>query len=205
MRLSDLAPRELYATKAQRQSAALRSTGPALLLDTRLWDLTPGPGGSTFMLAPPDSPRSGMLNRDTGARRGMLVVQAAPAAVYSKGFEEKAVAKELAAIGQRPDIEKLTRLVRRDAIERVLGELCGDLPSTLIVNVVLLDSIVSFWEFAPKYRCPGASCDAEVSLDGAIRVPPHNNSQGERCSASSLYMTSKEQTANRITKMTRNT
>jgi hypothetical protein len=198
MRLSDLNPRELYATKAQRQEIARRSTGPALLLDTRLWDLTPGPGGSTFMLAPPDAPRSEMLNRDTGARRGMLVVQASPVAAFTKGFDEQAVAEELAAIGQQKVIEKLSLLVRRDAIERVLGELREALPPTLIINVVLLDSLVHHWEAATKYRCPEPTCDAEVGLDAADRVRPHENGRGARCSASTLYMTAKAQKANLI-------
>lgn len=198
MRLSDLHPRELYATKAQRQEMARRSTGPALLLDTRLWDLVPGSGGTTFTLAPPDAPRSEMLDRGTGARRGLLVIQASPAAVFTKGFDEQDVAKELSAIGRKKGGGKLARLLRRDAIEHVLDELRNSLPPTLIINVVLLDSLVHYWQAATKYRCPEPTCGAEVDLDAADRVRPHENGQGERCSASAVYMTVKAQKANLI-------
>jgi hypothetical protein len=200
MRLSELKPRELYATKAASRTAARRSTGPALLLDTRLWELTPGSEGASFSLAPADaSSRSGVQDSSTGARRGMLVIQASPASAYTKGFDEQAVADELAAIGQQKDIEKLTRLVRRDAIDRVLGDLRENLSPTLILNVTPLQALVDPWQAAKKYRCPeAATCSAEVSLDAADRVRPHENDQGERCAASLTHMSAKAREASLI-------
>ncbi|QDN94983.1 hypothetical protein FNV58_01225 (plasmid) [Streptomyces sp. RLB1-9] len=199
MRLSELKPRELYATKAASRTAARRSTGPALLLDTRLWELNPGPAGTSFFLAPADAQsRSGVQDSSTGARRGMLVIQASPAAAFTKGFDEQAVAEELAVIGQQKDIEKLARLVRRDAIDRVLGDLRENLPASLILNVTPLQALVDPWQAAKKYRCTEAACSAEVSLDAADRVRPHENDQGDRCAASLTHMSAKVRETNLI-------
>lgn len=199
MRLSELKLRELYATKAASRAAIRRSTGPALLLDTRLWELTPGPEGPSFFLAPADaSSRSGVQDNSTGARRGMLVIQASPAAAYTKGFDEQAVADELGALGQQKDLGKLTRLVRRDAIDRVVGELRAGLPQALILNVIPLQAIVDPWQAAKKYRCPGSGCSAEVGLDAADRVRPHENDAGERCTASDVHMPAQARKASLI-------
>jgi hypothetical protein len=196
MRLSELKSRELYATKASSRTAVRRSTGPALLLDTRLWELTPGPAGASFSLAPTDAPsRSGVQDSNTGARRGMLAVQASPAAVFTKGFDEQAAADELKALGQQKGLDKLARLVRRDAIDRVLGELRAGLPETLILNVVSLQALVDPWQDAKKYRCPG--CGAEVGLDAADRVRTHEDDEGERCAVSLTYMSAEEREAHR--------
>jgi hypothetical protein len=199
MRLSELKPRELYATKAPSRTAVRRSTGPALLLDTRLWELTPGPEGPSFFLAPADAPsRSGVQDNSTGARRGMLVIQASPAVAYTKGFDEQAVAEELTVIGQRKDLDKLTRLVRRDAIDRALGELRAGLPKTLILNVTPLQALVDPWQAAKKYHCPGSGCSAQVGLDAADRIRPHENDAGERCVASDEHMSAQARKASLI-------
>lgn len=201
MRLSELKPRELYATKATTRSANRRSTGPALLLDTRFWNLTPGPEGPSFSLAQGEeiSGSRGRTLVGTGARMGLLVVQASPLAVFTEGFDEQATAEELDAIRQREGIEKLSQLVRRDAIDRTVGGLKQDLPPSLILNVVTLQGLVSPWQAVKKYRCPGDGCTAKVDLDSANRVRPHDNDKGVRCAASMLYMPVKVQKANLIT------
>lgn len=202
MRLSELKPRELYDTKATTRSAARRSTGPALLLDTRFWTLTPGADGPSFSLASEEevsTSRGRTVDVGTGARMGLLVVQASPLAVFSKGFDEQAVAEELAVVRGREDLAKLSRLVQRDAIDRVLDGLKGDLSSSLILNVVTLQALVAPWQAGKKYRCPGSGCSAEVDLDSADRVRPHDNDKGKRCAASMCYMPVKVQKANLVT------
>ncbi|MEU9405559.1 hypothetical protein AB0E08_07630 [Streptomyces sp. NPDC048281] len=200
MRLSKLKLRELYATKAASRSATRRSTGPALLLDTRLWELTPGPEGPAFFLAPADAPsRSGVQDSSTGGRRGMLVIQVSSTAAYAKDFDEQAAADELAAVGRTKGIEELNGLVERDDIERALGELRERLPAALVLNVTPLQALVDPWQAAKKYRCPGSGCTSEVGLDSADRVRPHENDGGGRCEASMAHMSAKAREDSLIT------
>jgi hypothetical protein len=182
MRLSKLKPRELYATKAVSRSITRRSTGPALLLDTRLWERTPGPDGPSFSLAPQDAPsRSGAQDGTSGARRGVLVIQATPAAVYDKDFDEEGLARQLAEIGHRAGIEKLTTLEEQDAVDRVLGKLRRSLPETLIVNVAPLQALVDPWGQGKQRQC--RICGQPAGIDGAGRLRPHPDKEGNRCPA----------------------
>jgi hypothetical protein len=84
--------------------------------------------------------------------------------------------------------------VRRDALDRALEEFRQSLPETLMINVVLLQSVVEPLSKPEKYPCP--ACPNDVSLDAVGRIRAHEAADGTRCPATRTYMPSKERKTN---------
>lgn len=180
MRKSDLQKLKLYVVNPMTRSVARRSAGPALLLDTRWWDLSPGADGPSFALAPEDAPRSTVLDADgRGARRGLLVVQANPTMAYASDFDATAVAEQLTALAEEGPLQEVSRLDRSGDPQPALDALRQILPAGLILNVVLLSGLQQPWGSESTVTCP--ACRTEADLDSAGRLRPHQGKDGQRC------------------------
>jgi len=176
MRRTALQPLGVYAVKTAHRAAT-----PALLVDDRLWDLTPTADGPAFTLAPEDAVWGGKLNSSTGARRGVLVIQVTPAVAYAASFKADAVVARMGTLAKKRDVRKLSGLRRPDALQQTIAAVVPALPEQLMMNVVNPLSIVRTWEPEKQYRCPG--CEAPVVLDAADRVRSHETPQGGSCTA----------------------
>ncbi|MGA5598364.1 hypothetical protein ACPCSE_29440 [Streptomyces cellulosae] len=195
MRMRDLEPLMRYATKGMKRSSRLPS-GPALLLDMRLWDLVPGVGGPSFSLAP-EGTRQGVLNEDTGARRGLLVVQVTPATVFAPGYDPSQAADLLEDVAEQPEAQTLASLLDPEDLDNALARLRGSLPDSLTLTVLFLESFVEPLGHSKRYRCPG--CGKPVALDSADRIRAHTAKDGATCSVTHTYMPSEERQALLIT------
>lgn len=176
MRRTALQPLDVYAIRTTRRAAI-----PALLVDDRLWDLTPTADGPAFALAPEDAVWGGKLNSNTGARRGVLVIQATPAAAYAADFKAEAAVARMGTLAKKRDVRKLSGLRRPDALQQTLAAVIPVLPDQLMMNVVSPLSVVRTWEPEKQYRCLG--CEAPIVLDAANRIRSHETPEGGSCAA----------------------
>jgi hypothetical protein len=161
MRKQYMKARHLYAVKA-----ADRSTVPALLLDTALWDRIPAPGGTfTYQLSPKGSKWAAVLDPDTGKRRGMLVAMCRPGADDAAG--------QLAEFG----------------LKSPGAEVRGD----LYLDVISDARILMLWDkYASQQRlhsCP--ECGRPVAMNAASRLRAHTF-QGAPCPRSNTPLTAEE-------------
>lgn len=178
MRRSALKALRLYAAR----TAVNRPTGPALLLDARLWDLQRTPSGPVFSLAPEGSVWGG--RQGPGTRVGVLAVRARPGATLTGDITDHDIAAlldELSSSAGAKRFHALEATAPAEVVDQAVDELLAALRVPLVPAVLTPQNIVSLWE-APsvRYRCPG--CESPVPLDAMDRIRYHETS-GVRCPA----------------------
>ncbi|MEV7675076.1 hypothetical protein [Streptomyces sp. NPDC088752] len=160
MRRSDIRPRGLYAVQG-----ADRVVVPAVVLDRALWDRLPGEGEVVYRPAPEGELWSTTLDRDTGARRGILTVLPRSGTKVTKSL-----------------VASLKRLAERAGDigvpgggERAVAELDGHVADPLGLTVVRNAKVIAPWE---KYAageslhsCP--VCGELVAMNAASRLRAH--------------------------------
>lgn len=179
MKKSYIKPRGLYAV-----TGADRVTAPALVLDNTLWDRVPGVSGVTFRPAPEGSLWSSTMDRDSGARRGILTVLARPGTKPTKAM--------LANLTQLAT--KAEGLNVPSGGESAVEELQKFIVEPLILDVVPVSKVVMVWsKYATGERlhsCP--ECSTLAALNAASRLRAHPDKTGAPCIRSNTALTEEE-------------
>jgi hypothetical protein len=177
----------LYNVKPGRTQPA----GPALLLDTSMWDLTPT--GAAPGLEPADEDAiqgSYILDQETRARRGLPVLQLRPGAPADKA----AMLHLKKLLDQAANYDS--------AISRVY-QMKQEAEGAFVINVVPPEFILSPLDRPTvRYRCPGTEdveCGTEVSPNAASRLRRHDTPAGQRCPRTNTPLTKADRDAGRIT------
>ncbi|MFE4863259.1 hypothetical protein [Streptomyces sp. NPDC056670] len=178
MQRSAIKPNGVYAV-----TGTDRAVTPALALGSALWDRLPREGWVAYRPAPEDETWDTTLDRVTGARRGILVVQPPMGTRATKKL-----------------VQTLERLGRRAA---KLGPLSSEedvaafeqaVPETLSLNVVRVSKVLSLWtkyESGERlHKCP--ACGNDVSLNAASRLRAHPDGNGVSCARSNTPLSKEE-------------
>lgn len=182
MKKAAIRHRRLYAV-----TGADRVTVPSLVLDNALWDRLPEADGIAYRAAPKDKRWSTTLDRDTGARRGILAVVPRPGTKPTKTM-----------------VKNLERLARKaedlnvpDAGEDAVSALRKLIEEPLLLDVVRDAKVVMPWE---KYvtgerlhNCP--ECGTLVALNAASRLRAHPDDTGASCLRSNTPLSEEERSS----------
>jgi hypothetical protein len=192
MRRTELRPPRIYRVK----TSVYQEARPGLLLDTRLWDLQVERGQRLFTPAPEGATWGGKQNWHTGARRGLLVIHANPAAYFD--LTEDDVVAQLTSLCSRAG-----ELGFPEQAARMLSALEEEVEEPLVLSVLRQQGIVEPWDRpAVQYRCPGSddvACGTVVSPGASSRLRNHSTPAGEHCPRSNTSLTHDEREAGRIT------
>lgn len=179
MKKASIRHRRLYAVMG-----ADRVTVPSLVLDNALWDRLPEAEGMVYRPAPEGSRWSTTLDRDTGARRGILAVLprlgTTPTKAMVKNLERLArKAEDLSVPGGGAEAVS--------AFRKLIEE-------PLLLDVIRDAKVVMPWE---KYvsgerlhSCP--ECSTLVAMNAASRLRGHPDDTGASCLRSNTPLSEEE-------------
>jgi hypothetical protein len=181
MKKASIRHRRLYAV-----TGADRVTVPSLVLDNALWDRLPEADGFVYRPAPEGSRRSTILDRDTGARRGILAVLPRSGAKLTQAM-----------------VKNLERLARKaedldvpGTGEDAVSALRKLIEEPLILDVVRDAKVVMPWDAYVTgerlHSCPAKGCGTLVAMNAASRLRAHPDRTGASCPRSNTPLTEEE-------------
>lgn len=161
MRKSLIKPYQLYAV-----TRADRTVIPSLALDHGLWDRLPQRNRIVYRPAPKNAAWASVLDRDTGARRGILVLLPKPGMTDIEAMVE--------------DLEYLAReaeTVAPNGGAAAISALEGLITDSFFFDAIRDAKVLMSWDDHVSgdnlHRCP--KCHALVPLNAASRLRAHEN------------------------------
>ncbi|MFD8648666.1 hypothetical protein [Streptomyces mirabilis] len=181
MKKASIRHRRLYAVMG-----ADRATVPSLVLDNALWDRLPEKDGIAYRPAPEGSRWSTVLDRDTGARRGILAVLPRSGTNLTE-----TLVKNLERLALKAE-----ELNVPDEGEGAVSALRSLIEEPLLLDVVRDAKVVMTWETWVSgerlYGCPGPGCSSLVAMNAASRLRAHPDDTGASCIRSNTPLTEEE-------------
>lgn len=175
-------PRELYAFKRSD-----RVVVPAVALSNTLWDRIPADGTPVYRPAPEGETWARTLDRETGARRGLIAVFPRP------GIH---VPRSKLIPQLRRAIREAERLGVPEQGEDAMNALRDLMEEPLILNSVPDSGIIMPWARYVTgenlHTCPARDCRADVILNAASRMRAHNKKTGAPCPRSNTALSEEE-------------